>query len=169
MTGDVSALDLPTTSFDGVWCERVLQHVDDADAAIGELVRVTRPGGRVCLLDTDWALAGLRRRRPPGWPPRSSPTCTAALTPRAVRHGPYPAPPAGGPRPDRRHRDPGDLLLPRPGLGGRGAADGQPAGAAGDLDDPGRAARRWFDQVDAAGERGDFLAVLTIWVVSGTV
>jgi hypothetical protein len=28
---------------------------------------------------------------------------------------------------------------------------------------------RWFEQVDTAGERGDFLAVLTIWVVSGTV
>ena len=54
MTGDVSALDLPDDSFDGVWCERVLQHVDDADVAIGELIRVTRPGGRVCLIDTDW-------------------------------------------------------------------------------------------------------------------
>ena len=27
----------------------------------------------------------------------------------------------------------------------------------------------WFSFVDAAGARGDFLAVLTIWVASGTV
>ena len=27
----------------------------------------------------------------------------------------------------------------------------------------------WFSYVDAAGERGDFLAILTIWVVTGTV
>jgi ubiquinone/menaquinone biosynthesis C-methylase UbiE len=27
LTGDVSALDLPDDSFDGVWCERVLQAV----------------------------------------------------------------------------------------------------------------------------------------------
>src|SRR3954470_6716747 len=53
-TGDVCALDLPDDSVDGVWCERVLQHVDDAEGAIGELVRVTRPGGRICLIDTDW-------------------------------------------------------------------------------------------------------------------
>src|SRR4051812_28978527 len=53
MTGDVSAMTLPTDSVDGVWCERVLQHVDDADTAIAELIRVTRPGGRICLIDTD--------------------------------------------------------------------------------------------------------------------
>jgi ankyrin repeat protein len=39
---------------DGVWCERVLQHVVDADRVIGEFARVTRPGGRICLIDTDW-------------------------------------------------------------------------------------------------------------------
>jgi hypothetical protein len=27
----------------------------------------------------------------------------------------------------------------------------------------------WFSLVDAAGARGDFLSVLTIWVVAGTV
>ena len=27
----------------------------------------------------------------------------------------------------------------------------------------------WLAHVDAAGERGDFLAILTIWVVAGTV
>jgi hypothetical protein len=34
--------------------ERVLQHLADPDAAIAELIRVTVPGGRVCLIDTDW-------------------------------------------------------------------------------------------------------------------
>ena len=28
---------------------------------------------------------------------------------------------------------------------------------------------KWFTHVDEAGVRGDFLAVLTIWVVAGTV
>jgi hypothetical protein len=28
---------------------------------------------------------------------------------------------------------------------------------------------RWFDQVEQAGEDGEFLAVLTIWVVAATV
>lgn len=53
--GEITALDFPDGHFDGVRCERVLQHVPDPDAAIKELVRVTRPGGRVCVIDTDWS------------------------------------------------------------------------------------------------------------------
>ncbi|MFD8008041.1 methyltransferase domain-containing protein [Streptomyces mirabilis] len=45
----------PDGHFDGVRCERVLQHVREPDAAIKELIRVTRPGGRVCVIDTDWS------------------------------------------------------------------------------------------------------------------
>ncbi len=54
LTGDAGDLSLPDAHVDGVWCERVLQHVDDADEVIAELIRVTRPGGRICLVDTDW-------------------------------------------------------------------------------------------------------------------
>jgi ubiquinone/menaquinone biosynthesis C-methylase UbiE len=53
--GDVIALDFPDGHFDGVRCERVLQHVPDPDTAVKELARVTRPGGRVCVIDTDWS------------------------------------------------------------------------------------------------------------------
>lgn len=54
-SGDVTALDFPDGHFDGVRCERVVQHLADPDAAIAELARVTRPGGRVCVIDTDWS------------------------------------------------------------------------------------------------------------------
>jgi ubiquinone/menaquinone biosynthesis C-methylase UbiE len=55
VVGDITALDFPDGHFDGVRSERVLQHLSDPDGAIEELRRVTRPGGRVCVLDTDWA------------------------------------------------------------------------------------------------------------------
>jgi SAM-dependent methyltransferase len=55
LVGDVTALDFPDGEFDGARAERVLQHLADPDAAIRELARVTRPGGRVCVIDTDWA------------------------------------------------------------------------------------------------------------------
>ncbi|GAA3594759.1 methyltransferase domain-containing protein [Kribbella ginsengisoli] len=55
--GIASALPFDGASFDVVRCERVLQHVDDAPAAAGEMARVLRPGGRICLIDTDWATA----------------------------------------------------------------------------------------------------------------
>ena len=62
--GTVSAMfvdglagDLPFDdgSVDALTCERVLQHVDDPDAAVREMARVLRPGGRMTLLDSDWA------------------------------------------------------------------------------------------------------------------
>jgi ubiquinone/menaquinone biosynthesis C-methylase UbiE len=53
--GEITALDFPDGHFHGVRCERVLQHVPDPDAAIKELARVTLPGGRVCVIDTDWS------------------------------------------------------------------------------------------------------------------
>jgi SAM-dependent methyltransferase/predicted N-acetyltransferase YhbS len=53
--GDIAALQYPDCHFDAVHSERVLQHVPDPDAAVRELVRVTKPGGRVCIVDTDWS------------------------------------------------------------------------------------------------------------------
>jgi ubiquinone/menaquinone biosynthesis C-methylase UbiE len=51
--GLATEIPLPDASVDLVWCERVLQHVPDAQAAITEMVRVLRPGGRAVLLDSD--------------------------------------------------------------------------------------------------------------------
>jgi ubiquinone/menaquinone biosynthesis C-methylase UbiE len=54
---DALAADLPLVdaSVDVVWCERVLQHLDDPQAAVHEFARVLKPGGRVLLLDSDHA------------------------------------------------------------------------------------------------------------------
>ena len=53
--GDALTLHLPDSSVDIVWCERVLQHLLEPEKAVAEIARVLRPGGRVALLDTDWA------------------------------------------------------------------------------------------------------------------
>ena len=54
--GDATHLDLDDASVDGARCERVFQHLADPAAAMAELVRVTRPGGRVVVIDTDWGM-----------------------------------------------------------------------------------------------------------------
>lgn len=168
VTGDVSALDLADDSFDGVWCERVLQHVDDADGAIGELIRITRPGGRVCLLDTDWGSLAF-----------DGVDSVLAKSVVAHLHG----------RLTPRQRDMGRTLRRR--LVARGLADVAATPVTCFFPDPASAGvvlpmvnpqvpqeswmtpdglrERWFEQVDRAGAGGEFLAVLTIWVVAGTV
>jgi SAM-dependent methyltransferase len=45
--GDVRALPHPDGSFDATFCDKVLLHVGPAQAVLSELVRVTRPGGRI--------------------------------------------------------------------------------------------------------------------------
>jgi SAM-dependent methyltransferase len=52
--GDAQALDVPSGSFDVARSERVLQWLPDPQAAVTELARVLRPGGRLSLIDTDW-------------------------------------------------------------------------------------------------------------------
>jgi SAM-dependent methyltransferase len=168
LRGDVTDLDVFDASMDGVWCERVLQHVPDPEQTIAELRRVTRPGGRICLIDTDWQ--SLAFDGTPG-----------PLTAAQVAHTLSTFAP--------EQRDMGRTLrsrLVRHGLGAVSAVPvtlffGTPASAAVVLPvvnpavppdaDLWPAGHRdaWLSEVAAAGERGDFLAVLTIWVVTGTV
>ena len=52
--GDALAIDEPDASFDAARSERMLQWVPEPGTAVAELSRVVRPGGRLCLIDTDW-------------------------------------------------------------------------------------------------------------------
>ncbi|MEV4278379.1 methyltransferase domain-containing protein [Actinoplanes xinjiangensis] len=167
LTGDVAALDMPADSVDGVWCERVLQHVDDADRTIGELLRVTRPGGRICLVDTDWgslAFDGM----PGGLGAVVMAHVTGHFTPRQFDMG----------RTLRRRlvgaglRDvvatPVTCLFASPASAAVVLPMVNPRVPADAWATPPGLRDEWLACVDAAGQSGTFLAVLTIWVVVGT-
>jgi SAM-dependent methyltransferase len=85
------AQDLPFASgeVDVLRCERVLQHVPEPAAAVGEMARVLRPGGRVAVIDTDWRSVTV-------WP--GDPAVTAAVRDAWVASVTNPA--AGGQLPD---------------------------------------------------------------------
>lgn len=49
----VEALPFGADTFDAAWCSGVLPYVDDPQAALEELVRVVRPGGRIVVVTGD--------------------------------------------------------------------------------------------------------------------
>lgn len=53
----IAGQQLPFDSnyFDAARSERVFQHNRDADTLLKEMVRVTKPGGAIIVLDTDWS------------------------------------------------------------------------------------------------------------------
>jgi arsenite methyltransferase len=53
--GDVTGLPVEDADFDRALSVQVLEYVADLPAALGELHRVLRPGGRVVIWDVDWA------------------------------------------------------------------------------------------------------------------
>lgn len=166
-TGDVAALTFPDGSFDGVRSERVLQHLTDPDGAIAELVRVTRPGGRVCLVDTDWDSLGVD-----GLPQELLSAIRAHLYNQSMLH----------------HRDIGRTLRRRLVRAGLTDVTATPvtccfdrAGSAGVVLPmfsplvppdvglvPDGIRNAWFSAIDEADRRNELVAVLTIWVAAGT-
>jgi len=52
--GNAAHIDFPDNTFDGCRAERILIHVEDPRAVLAEMVRVTKPGGRIVTLDADW-------------------------------------------------------------------------------------------------------------------
>jgi ubiquinone/menaquinone biosynthesis C-methylase UbiE len=52
--GDAQCLDFADSAFDVCRASRLLEHLSDAHPALKEMVRVTRPGGRVVVYDFDW-------------------------------------------------------------------------------------------------------------------
>ena len=53
-TGDALTLPYPDATFDAAVSTQVYEYVADIPAALSELRRVLRPGGRTLILDTDW-------------------------------------------------------------------------------------------------------------------
>ncbi|WP_219635524.1 methyltransferase domain-containing protein [Nocardioides ungokensis] len=73
--GDVHSLRLPDHSVHRVHTDRVLQHVEDPDVAVGEVARVLAPSGLACFAEPDWDTLVIDHPRP------RSPRPTAASSP----------------------------------------------------------------------------------------
>src|SRR5262249_25060765 len=90
--GDVTRLPFADRSFDLIVSSFSLHHWDDPEAAVPQLARVQRPGGRVCIYDFRFApfdkLAAAARARSvySGRPPqRTSISTGVPFLPRCIR------------------------------------------------------------------------------------
>ena len=162
--GDGQALPFPAGAFDVCRTERMLMHVADAGRALGEMVRVTRPGGRVAAFDFDHETMMVDS-------PDKETTRTIARTfADSLRHGWI------GRQLPRLFRERGlvgvsvdtltafiDYPFAELLLGGHCTklqTDGVVVP---------KAMRRWWENLRAADERGVFLLGFTAFVVVGTV
>lgn len=62
--GDIREIPYPDAAFDATFCDKVLIHVGPTDQAIHEMVRVTKPGGRVGALEWDLCALSLHSDEP---------------------------------------------------------------------------------------------------------
>ena len=62
--GLAGALPFDDECVDAVRCERVLQHLADPAAAVADMARVLRPGGRLALVDSDWGTSTMSHGDP---------------------------------------------------------------------------------------------------------
>lgn len=164
MLGDIQSLPYADGYFDGVRSERVLQHLDDPDSAIREMARVLRPGGRMCLIDTDWGSL-LVDGSPEDLPALLHPVVSLlhlqamgrTLRRRLVAAGltDVEATPVTLATASRAEAAAVFPLVTKEGI-----KSVQP-----DLD---QTATRWVAAVDEAEADGTFLFALTIWVVTAT-
>jgi ubiquinone/menaquinone biosynthesis C-methylase UbiE len=60
--GEATRLPVDDETFDGVVCVQVLEYVSDVEAAVAELRRALRPGGRAVVWDVDWATVSIHSR-----------------------------------------------------------------------------------------------------------
>ena len=51
--GDIHQLDFAENTFDAVWAERLFEHLDHPKLALAEMIRVTKPGGRIVVASPD--------------------------------------------------------------------------------------------------------------------
>jgi ubiquinone/menaquinone biosynthesis C-methylase UbiE len=62
--GDITALEVEDRAFDGAYCERVFQHLTHPGTAMAELVRVTKPGGSIVVIEADWGMYAIQGSDP---------------------------------------------------------------------------------------------------------
>ena len=57
--GNVTHIPFASASFNGVYCNRVLMHLQDPLTAVRDMLRILKPGGWMVLFEPDWSSASI--------------------------------------------------------------------------------------------------------------
>ncbi len=85
LEGSFAGLPLESDVADVIRCDRVFQHLTDPMAALAEMMRVVKPGGRVVVVDVDWGSLVLDHPSPALTDRILSYICTSHVNGRAGR------------------------------------------------------------------------------------
>jgi ubiquinone/menaquinone biosynthesis C-methylase UbiE len=61
---DATSLPVEDEDFDAALCVQVLEYVENADAALAEMRRALKPGGRLVVWDVDWSTVSWHSQHP---------------------------------------------------------------------------------------------------------
>jgi SAM-dependent methyltransferase len=64
LSGDAVDLPVPDSSVEGATAVQVYEYVDNVAAALADVRRVLKPGGRVVIVDVDWSTVSWHSRNP---------------------------------------------------------------------------------------------------------
>jgi len=162
--GNASAIPFPDKFFDSARCERVFLYLPDRLAAVREMMRVVKQGGRICLVDTDLDSTAIYSKQPALT--RKMTSLIAASMPNGTsgRELPALARQAG-----LKDVQTDCFAITTPYEFFQRVAVGTVLKAAEDGVIPGSEAEEWLTDQKTLHEQGEFLQLWLMVVVSGTV
>jgi SAM-dependent methyltransferase len=164
---DATSLPVPDASFERALCVQVLEYVRDVPAALSEMHRALRPGGRVLVWDVDWATVSwhaidrqLARRVLAAWDKHLTHPSLPRTLAAQLRNAGFRGRPDGRPRLRDDRADPRCLrrLARAPARAVRGRAG---------RDEPDEA-KAWADEQRELGDRGEFFFTVTQFCFTAT-
>jgi ubiquinone/menaquinone biosynthesis C-methylase UbiE len=162
--GDATSIPFADKFFDSARCERVFLYLPDRLAAIREMMRVVKPGGRICLVDTELDSSAIYSKNPALTRKMTSLVAASMPNPNSARELPALARQAG-----LKDVQADCFAIATPYEFFQRVAVGTVLKAAENGIVPSSEVEEWLTEQQTLHERGEFLQLWLMMVATGTV